>query len=103
MEKKFVETAWTATSWGSPFPVRLLRMSTMKAMLEKTVLRLCQSRKFGGETVLWGLGCCELDSQTITRLAGSWYGSGRRRTELMTEKIAVFAPMPRASVRTATA
>src|SRR5216683_2529093 len=72
-------------------------------MLEKTVLRVCQSRKFGGETVLWGLGCCELFSQTITKLSGSWQGKGRRRTELMTEKSAVFAPMPRARVRTATA
>src|SRR5580700_7958697 len=31
----------------------------------------------------------------------SWYGSGRRRTASTTEKIAVLAPMPRASSRTA--
>src|SRR5437879_8605352 len=33
---------------------------------------------------------------------GLWYGSGRSRTPLTKLKIAVFAPMPRARVRTAT-
>jgi hypothetical protein len=38
-----------------------------------------------------------------TSRVGSWYGSGRRTTALMTLKIAVFTPMPTASVRIATA
>src|ERR1700722_13269866 len=44
-----------------------------------------------------------LRSTTRTTREGSRKASGRRRTPLTTVKIAVFAPMPRASVRTATA
>ena len=39
----------------------------------------------------------------VTRRSGSGNGSGRRRTALTTEKIAVFAPTPSASVMTAAA
>ena len=39
----------------------------------------------------------------ITRRSGAWYGNGRRSTALTMLKIAVFAPMPSASVSTATA
>src|SRR3989454_12001952 len=42
-------------------------------------------------------------SETNTSRPGSLNGSGRRRTALTTLKIAVFAPMPSASVSTATA
>ena len=40
--------------------------------------------------------------QTKTTLSASRYGSGLNSTELMTLKIAVFAPIPRASVTSAT-
>src|SRR5881394_3695611 len=42
-------------------------------------------------------------SETNTNRSGSWNGGGRRTTALITLKIAVLAPMPRASVSTATA
>src|SRR6476646_6243097 len=41
-------------------------------------------------------------SHTTTRVSGARYGSGLRRTPRTTEKIAVFAPMPSASVTSAT-
>ncbi len=41
--------------------------------------------------------------QTATRRSGSAYGSGDSSTARMTEKIAVVAPIPRASVRIAAA
>src|SRR5882724_13439888 len=44
---------------------------------------------------------CGLSSQMVTSRFGSWYGSGRRSTALITLNIAVFAPMPRARVITA--
>ena len=48
-------------------------------------------------------GSCLLDSFIRTRRDGSRYGSGRSRTAFTTEKMAVFAPMPSASVIAATA
>jgi hypothetical protein len=44
-----------------------------------------------------------LDDHKNTSRSGFGYASGRSRTLLMTLKIAVFAPMPHASVRIATA
>ena len=41
-------------------------------------------------------------AQTIVRRSGFGNGSERRRTVSMTLKIALFAPIPRASVRMAT-
>jgi hypothetical protein len=41
--------------------------------------------------------------QIMTRRSGSAYGSGDSRTARITEKIAVVAPIPSASVRTAAA
>jgi hypothetical protein len=43
-----------------------------------------------------------LSSQTHASRSASGYGSGFRSTAWMTLKIAVFAPMPRLSVATAT-
>src|SRR5258707_15846027 len=45
------------------------------------------------------VGC---DSHSWTRRSGSGNGKGRSKTAFTTVKIAVFAPMPRASERTAT-
>jgi hypothetical protein len=43
-----------------------------------------------------------LSSHTMTREAGSRMGSGRRSTVSTTVKMALFAPIPRARVATAT-
>jgi hypothetical protein len=64
-----------------------------------TVLSAFQSRKFGHEIEI--SGCDGVDSLRLTMRFASGYGSGRRSTALITLKIAVFAPMPNASVRTA--
>src|SRR6266542_3486078 len=62
-----------------------------------------QSRKAAGETgVRSQPGSLEL-SKRRTSLSGSRYGSGLRSTPLTTLNMAVFAPMPRARVNTATA
>jgi hypothetical protein len=47
--------------------------------------------------------CERADSQTATSESGSGYASGLISTPLTTLKMAVFAPMPSASVKTATA
>ena len=61
----------------------------------------CQSRKFGYEIDPFSkLG---IFSNKQTMLAASRYGSGLKSTPLTTEKIAVFAPMPSASVTIAIA
>src|SRR5216117_589624 len=46
---------------------------------------------------------CGLRSHNVTTRSGSGYGSGLSRTPWMMLNIAVFAPMPSASVSTATA
>ena len=75
----------------------------MAAMSLKTWLRFFQSTKFPGAGVLRGKLAAEFSSQTITTRSGSAKGSGRRSTASTVEKIAVLAPMPRASAPTATA
>src|SRR6185503_8687829 len=59
--------------------------------------------KFGSEKLSCDqprLGYC---CQTATKDSGLENGSGRKRVALMTLNMAVFAPMPSASVSTATA
>jgi hypothetical protein len=68
----------------------------------KTWLRFFQSTKLPGAGVLRGKLAAEFSSQTITTRSGSAKGSGRKRTASTVEKIAVLAPMPRASAPTAT-
>jgi hypothetical protein len=66
------------------------------------VLRSLNSRYSGGETQNLSkpsVGNC--DVMNISR-SGWGYGSGFRRTPLTTEKMAVLAPMPSASVRIVT-
>ncbi len=56
----------------------------------------------GGGTKGFGRGLeSQIDSKRTMR-SGWEYGSGSSKTALMTEKIAVFAPTPSPSVRTAT-
>ena len=87
-------------SCGSPAPVRFADDGVIAVAPENTPLCVVTSMKFGGESVI--------DSRPLrpwnscTRRAGSRYGSGRSSTPLTTVKTAVLAPMPSASVRTAT-
>ena len=69
-------------------------------MLSNTVFLACQSARLGSEIAMRGTS--RVDSDRNTRRSGSAYGSGRSSTVLITEKIAVLAPMPRARVRAAT-
>jgi hypothetical protein len=68
-------------------------------------LRLCafQPAKFGIELVNWGDPSAGLVSLIATRRPASRKGSERNSTALTTLKMALLAPMPRASVRIATA
>ena len=61
---------------------------------------LRQSRKLAGATE--NRPYCGTTSCTRTSASGSGYGSGRSSTPLTTLKMALVAPMPSASVRTAT-
>ncbi len=61
----------------------------------------CQSRKLGYE--IEPDGKFALLSCRATSSAGRGYGSGFSSTALTIEKSAVFAPIPRASVSSATA
>src|SRR5437016_6108390 len=72
-------------------------------MLSNDALCRCQSSTFNPElreSVTSRLGLTEA---IRTSRSGSRYGRGRSSTALTTLKIAVFAPMPSASVSTATA
>ena len=73
------------------------------AMSLKTWLRCFQSKKLAGAGVLRGKLAALLSSQTMTTRSGSANGSGRSSTASTVEKIAVLAPIPRASAPTATA
>src|SRR6185369_14053668 len=65
----------------------------------KTELRARQSTKFGYET--WRFLISEPDSFIHTMRSGSAYGRGCNSTALMTLNIAVFTPIPTASINTA--
>src|SRR6185436_12524460 len=86
---------------GSPSPARLSSPGATAAIDSKAVVCRAQSRKTPTETELpWpGLEV----SQTWTTCPGSSNGSGRSSTASTTLNIAVFAPIPRASVSTAAA
>ena len=77
----------------------------MAAKSAKLRLNSLRSRISGAETQLrsFGMPIPVKRIQTITNRSGSEYGSGCKSTPLTTLKIAVFAPMPSASVRIATA
>ena len=63
----------------------------------------CQARKSGAEDPLFPTPCEINVDQTNTNLLASLYGRLSSKTAFTTEKIAVFAPIPSASVRMATA
>src|SRR6267143_721710 len=70
-------------------------------IMENVRLSLRQSRKFGKE--IDPESKFGLLSASVTSCSGSGYGSGFSNTPFTTENRAVFAPMPNASVRIATA
>ena len=100
-EKKSAETRCTWISSGSPPLVRLTRVSQLAANCSNDTLCFFQSRKFAGETEFWERPRWKFFSQTMTMLSASRYASERRRTPLITLKMALFAPIPRASAITA--
>jgi hypothetical protein len=85
---------------GSPSPIIEKLNGSIPAMASNELLCSLQSTKFAGETSLRGMPALLLFCQSVTTRSASRYGSGRSNTALMTLNIAVFAPMPKASVKT---
>src|SRR2546426_485673 len=87
---------------GWPLPVRMKPPKPRAASPSNTVVCSRHPPSNGAETEPF---CEPLGplSKTITNRSVSLNGNGRRRMALTTLKIAVFAPMPSASVSTATA
>ena len=101
MGRKSVETNSARTCSASPAPVRLNEYPRETPIMENVVFCFRQSRKFGNEidpASKFGLLSC-----SVTSCSGSGYGKGFSSTPFATENSAVFAPMPSASVRIATA
>src|SRR6202044_257721 len=76
------------------------------AIDSKLFVVFCQSRKSGYEVFVADATppfCWLRPSPMVTSRDGSLYGSGLSNAEYTTEKIAAFAPIPSASVSTATA
>ncbi len=95
---ELTRAAWSRT--GSPRPVIVRSSLSMAARDAKEGAWATTSRKFCGEYTP-----VDRPSHTWaswTRRSGSSKGSGLSRTASMTLKIALLAPMPRASVATAT-
>src|SRR6266513_1635211 len=101
MGRKSVETNSARTCSVSPATVRLNEYPRETPIIENVVFCFRQSRKFGNEiepASKFGLLSC-----SVTSCSGSGYGKGFSSTPFTTENSAVFAPMPSASVRIATA
>jgi hypothetical protein len=99
---KYPELARAPTSCsGSPSPVSVNELRPNAATSSKTVFCFFQSKKFAGATR--HLSFAGVRSHSDTSRSGSRYGSGLSNTALTTLKIAVFAPIPNASVITAIA
>jgi hypothetical protein len=97
------ETRAAVTRSGSPWP----EMSTCSSRKAPRVLNdLCSRTKMaksGAEKPTLGYPIPGKPSPSAMSLDGSLNGKGRKSTVFTTLKIAVFAPMPSASVTTATA
>src|SRR5215471_20673569 len=100
---KLADTEAPVSRSGSPRPVRLNDLPRKAEISAQALFWSRQSRKFAGATANWLQPLEKLFSDNITILSGSWKGSGRRTTALITVKMAELAPMPRASVITAMA
>src|ERR1043165_8586734 len=101
-EKNSAVTFCAINSSGFPPSVRLARVSAYAAMLSNEVARSFQRMKFEGPTTFGTSGRCALISQMTAIRSASRYGKRSRNTALTTVKIALFTPIPSASVRTAT-
>ena len=84
---------------GSPWPVRITRERAIAAASASVLLNFFTSVKFGPDIVA---RCPPKKWYRPTSRFGSAYGSGFSSTPCTTLKIALFAPIPRASVSTAT-
>jgi hypothetical protein len=89
------------TCSGSPPPSVTLRQRKAPTA-SKDWLRVAQSNNVGGDASITGTGSLGLVSQRTTSRSASGKGVARRMTRSKIVKMAVFVPMPRASVRTAT-
>src|SRR6185503_1602772 len=87
---------------GAPSPVRLAEAPPVAAMSTNVRFIRRQSLKLAGAGVFFEKPALVLSSQMTMTRSGSSYGSARMTTASTTEKIAVLAPMPSASVPAAT-
>src|SRR3954462_14689012 len=98
--KKSEETRSPFTCSASPAPMRLKEKTRESAMEEKERFPFCQSRKFGYE--IEPFSKLALFSPNATNCSDCGKGSGFSSTPFTIENTAVFAPIPSASVMTAT-
>ena len=85
----------------APAPALRMKFSPLKPTSESNTWFWSRtSLRFATEKLI--SGTCSDHSVRKTRRSASGYGSGRSRIALMTLKIAVLAPIPSASVATAT-
>jgi hypothetical protein len=95
------DTRATRINVGSPVPESVIERPVIAATPVNDELWLRQSRKFIADTTLMPPPGGFSHSSRIR--SGSGYGSGFRSTPSTKLKMALLAPMPRASVRMATA
>ena len=101
MSRKVAETCQPVRRSGSPVPVRFTAISDRTESASKLVLWSRQSWKTPPGVLVLPPGLPP-SSQTLKSFPGCSNGSGLRMTPLITLKIAEFAPIPSARVRTAT-
>src|ERR1039458_325653 len=103
-ENRLGVTRWALTNSGSPPAVSVKVRSPTSAKPSNERLCLRHSRKCHAATGRAGPKLAHLGttSCTATNRSASGQESGRSNTPLKTVKMAVLAPMPRASVRIAT-
>jgi hypothetical protein len=94
-------TALPAIFCGSPTPVRLKLTELTADIPSNECVCVFQSMKLAGAGVFFGNPRRDASSHNITSRSGAANGSGLRSTALTRLKMAVFAPMPSASVNTA--
>ena len=98
--KRLITCAPAIRSEGSPGAApRTAVLNVAKAASDsKDCASRCQSAKSAADTLLLLMPCSGLNAISRTRCSEPGYGSGRRSTALSALKMAVFAPMPSASV-----
>jgi hypothetical protein len=92
VEKNVPDALAARSRSGSPRPVRLAAKLSKAAIDSNDRASRRQSRKLAGATHRAGLS--GLVSHAITSRSDSGNGSGRSTTAFITEKMAVFAPIP---------